>query len=223
MCIQDPLGPNWHKQKFSGAWSPNFFLIGILARIWNPTTTPSGVLVTTGPRWRGARFYWREAPLYWQGARLYWCVSWLYWWGVRLYRWRSWLYSIMFIMKIVAYLSCSAGCKHFTWTNRKWKTEKGLQNFRSHKWGSSLPCLHMRDTPARPPINMSRNFSRTFLQNKLQTPPPTHKNSYLMFWAPLTAHFPLCLPKIGLFGGGRGGRGFSRNYFLHWNPNIFAI
>ena len=45
-----------------------------------------------------------------------------------------------------------------------------LQNFRSRRWGSSLPGLRMLDPPLGPPWTWAEFFRRMCLQSHLQTP-----------------------------------------------------
>ncbi len=80
-------------------------------------------------------------------------------------------------------------------------------NFRSRRWGSSLPGLRTRDPPLRPPSTWAEIFRHTCLQSCLKTSPPTPQKSYPKFqdsptslsWKYLKlAHFPV---KIGLIGG----------------------
>ena len=64
-----------------------------------------------------------------------------------------------------------------------WKVEA---NFRSRRWGSSIPGLRMQDPPLDPPSTWAKQFRRTCLQSHLQTSPPTPQKSYPKFRNPRT-------------------------------------
>ena len=72
------------------------------------------------------------------------------------------------------------------------------KNFRSRRWGSSLPGLRTRDPPLSPQSMWAEIFRRTCLQSHLQTSPPTPQKSYPKFRNPRKtfANTPLVRPKV---------------------------
>ena len=59
-------------------------------------------------------------------------------------------------------------------------------NFRSRRWGSSLPGLRTRDPLLSPPSTWAEIFRHTCLQSHLPTSPPTPQKSYPKFRNPRT-------------------------------------
>ena len=55
------------------------------------------------------------------------------------------------------------------------------KNFRSRRWGSSLPGLRTRDPPLSPLSTWAKIFRHLCLQSHLQTSPQTHQKSYPKF------------------------------------------
>ena len=85
---------------------------------------------------------------------------------------------------------------------------KQQQKFRSRRWGSSLPGLRTQDPPLSPPSTWAEIFRRMCLQSHLQTSPPLPQKTYPMFRTPMktsSRFFLICPPKLGFFGGDRGG------------------
>ena len=79
-----------------------------------------------------------------------------------------------------------------------WKKKKNRKNFRSRRWGFSLPGLHTQDPPLSPPSTWAEIFRRTCLQS----------------------HFFEISPFSGQNRVILGGRGGPRIIFFYWNPHI---
>ena len=95
------------------------------------------------------------------------------------------------------------------------------KEFRSCRWGSSIPGLRTRDPPLSPPSTLAEIFRRMCLQSHLQTSPPVPQKSYLKFQNPTTTFWntPLCPANMPYLGGVGGAPDF---FLLHWNPNILV-
>ena len=91
------------------------------------------------------------------------------------------------------------GYKRNLWNNRI----NNCINFRSRRWGSSLPGLRTLDPPLSPPLTWAEIFWCAFLQSHLQTSPPTPQKSYPKFRNPRTTfgNTPLCLPNYSIVRG----------------------
>ena len=59
---------------------------------------------------------------------------------------------------------------------RKKEERKIMPNFRSRRWGSSLPGLRTRDPPLSPPSTWAEIFRRACLQSHLKKSPQTHRS-----------------------------------------------
>ena len=80
---------------------------------------------------------------------------------------------------------------------------KSCFQFRSRRWGSSLPGLRTLDPPLAPPLTWAKNFRCTCLKSHLKTSPPTTQKSYPKCWKPRTTfeNAPLCPPKYSIVRG----------------------
>ena len=91
-----------------------------------------------------------------------------------------------------------------------------VSKFRSRRWGSSLPCLRLRDPPLSPPSTWGEILRHPCLQSGLQTSPPVPQKSYPMFQPPTTTPCRVSQklgfwpPNLGLLEG-VGGQGGSQN------------
>ena len=92
--------------------------------------------------------------------------------------------------------------------NKVFKERDFMEEFCSHRWGSSLPGLRTQDPPLGPPLTWAEIFRCTFLQSHLQTSPPNPQKSYPKLPNTRTTfeNTPLSAQKCHSAGGSEGPR-----------------